>query len=548
MGLFSVLNTGTRGLAASQLGMDVTGQNIANADVEGYSRKRLNTVSAHRKDDSFGQMGYGVEVINIERIRNTYIDQQIRRQNQEVGFFTEVDHTLEAVENIFTEPSDTGLMQYIDQFFDSWENLANNPSDMAARTMVKTNGEVLTDVFHNLSGELRDLKDTRNDEIRNRVDKINQITSEIHNLNNEIASVEINSQNANDSRDHRDRLLKELSNIIEIEAIENERGQITLSTAGNILVSPVDVQKVELTTHQHNRPDGTSYMQLGLRFANSKRPFIPTGGELKGLIDSRDTLIPSYEKELDLLAQTMAAEINRVHNGGFSLQGYTGIDFFDPNPTGASDISLSASILSDVKNIAAAQGGETRQATETGVIHTYGAVPVNLSHRDILSQSITVTNETTGTVLTEGVDFHIDHQMGTFQLLNSSYDGDPMTIEYSFNTGGFSGAGDNANALAVAQLRHTQTMHADSMGTPTATFDQFYSSFIGTLGINRNEASSNLETRTFLVDQYETHQDSISGVSLDEEMAEMIKFQHTYQAAARIISTADRMLEVLMNM
>ncbi|MFW6253741.1 MAG: flagellar hook-associated protein FlgK [Chitinivibrionales bacterium] len=546
MGLFSVLNVGTRGLAASQLGMDVTGQNISNADVEGYSRKRLNTTASYRGDDSFGQMGFGVEVKNIERIRNTYIDQQIRRQNQEVGFFSEADHTLEAVENILTEPSDTGLMEYIDQFFDSWENLANNPSDMAARTMVQTNGNVLTDVFHNLSGELRDLKDTRNDEIRNRVDKINQITAEIHNLNTEIASVEINDQNANDSRDHRDRLLKELSSIIEIDVTENERGQITVTTSGNILVSPVDVQEVELTTTQHQRSDGTSHMELGVRFANSKRDLVPTGGELKGLIDSRDILIPSYEKQLDTLAQSLVSEINQIHHSGYTLEGYTGIDFFEPDPTGASDISLSASILSDVKNIAAAQGGETRQATETGISHTYGNNPVSLAHRDI--QSITVTNEDTGVVLTEGVDYAIDNRMGTFQLLNSSYDGVPMTIEYSFSTGGFAGAGDNANALAIGQLRHAQTMNADSVGEPTATFNQFYSSFIGTLGINRNEASSNLQTRKFLVEQYETHQDSIAGVSLDEEMAEMIKFQHTYQAAARVISTADRMLEVLMNM
>ena len=90
-------------------------------------------------------------------------------------------------------------------------------------------------------------------------------------------------------------------------------------------------------------------------------------------------------------------------------------------------------------------------------------------------------------------------------------------------------------------------MAPDALGNPTTTFDQYYSTVIGRLGFARNEAASNLETREFLIEQYETHQDSIAGVSLDEEMAELIKFQHTYQAAARVITTANQMLDVLMN-
>ena len=91
-------------------------------------------------------------------------------------------------------------------------------------------------------------------------------------------------------------------------------------------------------------------------------------------------------------------------------------------------------------------------------------------------------------------------------------------------------------------------MSPDGLGNDTATFDQYYGAMIGQLGLERNEADSNLETREFLVNQYEAHQDSIAGVSLDEEMAELIKFQHTYQAAARVISTANQMLDVLMNL
>lgn len=562
MGLFSVLGVGVRGLTASQLGMDITGQNIANADVEGYSRKRLNMTADYRWHEAYGQMGFGVEVVNIERVRNELIDQQIRKQNHKVGTYEEIDHTLEAIENIFTEPSDTGLMNYIDQFFNSWENLASNPADIASRTMVKTNAEILVNVFHNVSGELRDLRNTRNDEVSNRVENINLITGELYNLNKEIATIEIGGQNANDSKDRRDFLLKNLSNLIEISVIENTTGQITVTTGGNILVSPVNSVNLEITSSSFTRSDGTSYSSIGVRFEGSHRSFTPTGGELKGLFDSRDIHIPEYEAKLDELAIGLAQKINTQHVAGYNLMGYSGINFFDPQTTGASNINLSASIISNVRNIAAAQAQDTQiantnifaagdldfgnivQLTKTGVPSTGPADPNNA--RNIVQSTPVVS--IAGTVLVENTDYHIDYISGTIQMLHNGNNGNAVSVDFDYNTGDWAGPGDNTNAVSISQLRHNMTMEVDPLGTPTATFDQFYGSFIGKLGLARNEAASNLETRKYLVEQYETHQDSIAGVSLDEEMAELIKFQHTYQAAARVISIANIMLDTLINL
>ena len=561
MGLFSVLGIGTRGLMASQLGMDITGQNIANADVEGYSRKRLNLAADYRYDGTYGQMGFGVEVINIERMRDEFIDQQIRGQNKELGYYEEIDHTLEAVENIFTEPSDTGIMHFIDQFFDSWENLANNPADIAARTMVRTNGEILTNAFHNISSELRDLRSTRNDEISNKVEEVNGLVNEIFNLNKEVAAVEINDQHANDSRDRRDLLLKRLSKIIDIHVIENDLGQVTVTTAGNIIVSPVDVQELEVTSSVFTRPDGTNYADIGVRFSKSKRPYTPTGGEMKGLFDSRDIFIPEYESWLDTLAIGLVQEVNAQHVLGYNLMGYNGFYFFDTQVTGASNINLSATVLSDVKNIAAALGlatqpaitnnvavgalnfGTIYQLTTDGVPSTGSGDPDNA--KNIAQGTVVVTIG--GTALIEGIDYSVNYITGTIQMLHNGYDNNAVTIDFDYNTGGFPGVGNNENAIEISKLRHALTMSPDPLGNPTTTFDQYYSTLIGRLGFARNEAASNLETREFLIEQYETHQDSIAGVSLDEEMAELIKFQHTYQAAARVITTANQMLDVLMN-
>ncbi|MDG5814504.1 flagellar hook-associated protein FlgK [Chitinispirillales bacterium ANBcel5] len=559
MSLLSSLNTGTRGLFASQMAMDIAGQNISNADVEGYSRKRLNLSTESRYDSALGQVGMGVSIVNIERMRNTFIDDQIRRQNVEVGYFEEMNHTFRRIENIFTEPGDTGVLHFMDQFFDSWQNLANNPADLSARTMVKTNAEILTNVFHNVAGELRDLRQTRNDEITQKVNRINQITEQIYNLNLEIGAVEVGGQNANDSRDQRDRLLKELSKITDISMTENKMGQITVSASGSILVSPVNHQKLEMTTSSQKTSDGKSVTDIAIRFAESKRPFNPGGGHLKGLFDSRDISVPQYQDYIDQLALSLVEHVNSLHTAGYTMEGYSGVFFFDPETTGASDIEISASIASDVHNIAAASAGEIQSAVTNTVAptaHQYGDPPAQLFRvpdatppveaRNIVRDSVVV--RTADNLLREGVDYHINYQNGTFQLLHNGYDDQEFTIDFNYRTGGFMGPGDNSTALNIAQLRTDLVMNPDTVGNHTSTFSEFYSSFIGKLGLSKNQSQNNLETREFLVEQYQSHQDSISAVSLDEEMANLIRYQHTYQASARLISTTDRMLDVLMNM
>jgi flagellar hook-associated protein 1 FlgK len=559
MGLFSTLHIGSRGLFASQLAMDVTGQNIANADVEGYSRKRLNLQTDYRYDGIYGQVGMGVDIVSIERIRNSFIDEQIRRQNQEVGTYDEISTTLESIENIFCEPNETGLVTYIDQFFDSWQNLTNNPSDLSARTMVKTNAEILSDVFHNVSGELTSLRQTRNDEIIQRMNKVNEYCKEIFNLNSEIGAVEIGNQNANDSRDRRDLILKELSKLIDITTVENDQGQLTVTSDGNILVSPVGYQELETSTGTVRLPDQSTLTEVSLRLANSKRPYNPQSGQIAGLIESRDTVIPQYQLKLDELARSIASSVNELHQQGFSLDGISGISFFDQDITGASDIALSASILSNIRNIAAASGGEAHPAVQNisaAPAHAFGGAGVQLwrdpaalppvNANNIISNTVVVRSPTA--VLEEGVDYFINYVDGTMQMLHNGYDATNLTIDFQYRTTGFSGPGNNTNAVAIAGLRSDLTMSPDILGNGTSTFTEYYSSVIGNLGLSRNEADSNLKTREYLISQYEAHQDSIAGVSLDEEMADLIKYQHTYQAAARLISTTSEMLDVLMNM
>ena len=537
MSLFSVLNVATSGLSASQLGMDVSGQNIANADVDGYSRKRLNSSADYRTDGTYGQMGIGVDVINIQRMRDGFIDDQIRQQGQQVGYYTQVNQTYQNLQGVFTEPSNTGLQQYMDQFFDSWQNLANNPSDTAARTMVKTDGDVLCTTFNNLATQLSNARSGMNDQISQDADKVNQLTKDIFNLNSEIASAQLSGQNANDSLDKRDQDMTQLAGLIDFTSQENSQGEVTISTGGSIIVSPAYQQNLETTTSTYKAADGTTITDVGLRFADSKITYTPQSGEIRGFIDSRDQVIPEYQKQLDALANTMVSKVNAVHETGYDLNGVSGNDFFDPTTTGASDIKLSPTIESNVQNIAAAAGGQTLVAPAQNLVMTFGQQPpANLGNTNINQNSVIV--KAGNTTLTEGTDYQVNYQTGDIQLLHAGYNGTPLTATYTYTAGSSQGVGDNANALAIAQLRESMTMDSDTLGNPTSTFDENYASMIGRLGEETNEATSNLNSRTSLVTQYQNQQDAVAGVSLDEEMANLVQLQHTYEANARVVTTA----------
>jgi flagellar hook-associated protein 1 FlgK len=567
MSLFSVLGVGNSALNSAQIALDVTSQNIANADVDGYSRKRVNQVASYRQDARFGEMGMGVDLINIERIRSAQVDLQIRTQNEQVGFYETLDFALENVENILNEPSETGIQAFLDDFFDSWDNLANNPADLAARTMVKTQGEMLTGVFTNISSELSNLKAAQNDEMVSIVEKINNMSAEIYNLNNEIAKVELGNQNANDSRDRRDFLIKDLSKLIDLDIFEADDGQITVTTSGNILISPVSVNEIEIYESAATRDNTKAYNQYTIRMKSSRNPITPKGGELKGVMVARDEAIPKFESWIDTLAVGLVEKINDQHKSGYNINGYTGFNFFDPTTTGADDIAISASIMSDVNNIAAAKGTNSTDAIPNTLVAgelDFGNSPVQLTKTLGRSWTAADTNQEkatniavgsvvaklngSGSTLKEGVDYSINYIQGTIQMLHNGYDSTAIDVEFNYETGGFPGPGNNANAIEIASLRDALTMSEDFNGNGTASFTDFYAAAIAELGLDRSSSISNLETRKYLLEQYETTQDSIAGVSIDEEMSNLVKFQNSYKSAARIITTAQAMLDVLMNL
>lgn len=564
MSLFSSLNVGMKGLHAAQVSIDATGQNISNANTEGYSRKRVEMQADAVQSDLFGELGSGVEVTSIVRVRNAFLDRQTWEQLGDKGYYTEMDKGMVRMENILREPSDDGLASHMDEFWSSWQDLANNPSDLSAREAVKASATTMIDVFRAAYKQIEDYGLTMNNPLAQKVKLVNDLTGQIYELNERIAGVEANpTENANDTRDQRDILVRKLAELVDVQTIEDAQGRAIITSGGNLLVGPSDAMDLETYGVDKLLSDGTLSSELRVRFSDSRRTFEPRAGELKGIMDSRNTTLTSYLESLNTMAGAIVTQVNNLHVSGYNLNRNSGIHFFDPDKLKANEIRLSDAVSGSSANIAGAKGGTIVNVDEFATVVPGAGAPTmdlksfNASYKDLVQGSVRILRPDLSVappvdeVLQEGAgkDYVVDYEAGVVTFLNFSKltAGEGLKVKIQYNSTGYPGNGNGQNALEIAQLRHRTTMGDDSDGNPTQSIGEFYSAVIGRLGIEKNQNSSRLETKTFLVAQMDAEQASLSGVSLDEEMANMIKFETSYQASAKFISTINTMMDVLMS-
>ncbi|HSQ42398.1 MAG TPA: flagellar hook-associated protein FlgK [Fibrobacteraceae bacterium] len=554
MSLISGLSIGKSGLNAAQLQLSVTGENITNADTDGYTRKVVSLTSSSRADEIYGEMGCGVSVQMIERVRNVFLDQQYNDQTSDSSYADTLATQYSALESIYNETDDTGIADALDDFWDAWSDVANNPSDKSSRETLVSTTTILIDRIQSASSELQEMKDTINDQIEASVDEINSIAQQISELNKAIVAAEgLDSSAANDSRDARDELLNELASIADIEYIEDSTGAVTVTLSGSMLVSPQSAFTLETSQETATNSDGTSYSITTMHFKGSSSTIEASGGSLAALVKMRDEVIPSYEEELDSMVSSLVTQVNALHLEGYTLYGLTGVNFFDPDGLTASTISLSAAVEDDCNNIAAAQGGSTETVSGVSVTsdaeNTLTLTSINSKYRDLLDDSV-VVYDSSGNLLEEGADadYVIDYELGTIQIINTTDypSGSSFTVDFSYNTSGFSGSGDGNNALSIAGLRDTDITDPDDSGEYTHTLAEYFAASVGRLGVESSEAETSSETQESLLEQIESQVSSVSGVNLDEELTNMIKYQQSYNASAKFISTISDVLDTLM--
>jgi flagellar hook-associated protein 1 FlgK len=554
--IFGIMSSASKALIVQQKAVKITGNNIANVNTPGYSRQRLNLSSDIPVNTSYGPIGTGVKAVGVERIYQRFLGVQINNETQSLGQWQAQKDTLERVEMVFDETGGYGLNQVMSEFWNGWQDLTNNPSGQVQRSVLSAKGEVLASTFNKVYQDLQTDQQEIDAMISESVDEINRFAEQIADLNLKIIQTESGGYNANDYRDQRDLALKELSERIGINSFEEADGGVSVLVGrGQTLVQGTHQNTISTQANANGLED--------VIWVDSSNNIVMlndgiSGGKLRGWLDTRDQDIRNYLNRLDTLSQSLMDGVNSLHALGFDLGGLGGIDFFTGSATasgsmdGLLDITAEeggAGNLSVTLVAGAAERMDTDpitgdiQITIVDIVSTRDTIAALLqSHSAIATAAATASGGTAWT-LGDGTDtVTLAGGMSAAGIqVNSDIVNDTNLIAAASDPG--DKPGDNRNAIAIANLQEALTMSGG-----TATFGSYYASLVSDVGHAVVQADSYHGHQSQMVTQLENYRESISGVSIDEEMVNLIKFQNAYQAAAKLISTADEMLQTVMNM
>ncbi|MCB0350801.1 MAG: flagellar hook-associated protein FlgK [Bdellovibrionales bacterium] len=469
--IWSMMDVGKRSMMNSQSALQTVSHNVANKNTEGYSRQRVELQSAEPTGQGKMRMGNGAKATGVTRVSNQFLEKQVEKEGNVLGKKTATSETLTRVEQVFNEQMNKGLNKFMGEFFNSFREMSNSPENLALRNLVKESADFMTKDFQRIDTQLKTIQSEVDFQMATEVSEVNGLTREIAQLNDKIKMVELNALEANDERDRRDLLIKQLSEKLNIRYGESEDGIMTI-TAGNtgVLVSGSQQRDlfVAASAAREGKREGTVdvfYKPNDNSTAVNLTDQI-TGGRLGGLIEIRDEFINKTMDGMDEMAYTLANQVNSVHHQGYDRYNNKGQDFFH------------------------LEGGKAGAASRIKV-----------------SDAI--------------------HQNAGFIVAAAQ----PFS------------SGDNRIANMISSLQYEQPLAGGE-----STFDDFYANIVGNVGISANRANSELDSQKGIVDQLKNIRESISGVSLDEETAKMIEFQKSFDASARLIRTADEMMDTVLNL
>ncbi|MFJ7639482.1 flagellar hook-associated protein FlgK [Peribacillus sp. NPDC097225] len=514
---FMGLETAKRGLSTSQGALYTTGNNVSNANTVGYSRQRVNlqqtsgfpTVGMNSPLVA-GQIGTGVAAETVQRIRDSFLDAQYRTQSNKIGYYGAMSESLSKMEGIMNEPTDSGLAATMEKFWNSLQGLTANTENSGAREVVASTGVMVADTLNYYYNSLTSVKTDIGNQINVKANEINTIIDSIDQLNQQISKVEPHGYIPNDLYDKRDVLVDNLSQLVSInvKSVKPSAYGIASDVAtglynielmnkdGSSYVPPINLVSVNKTGMQGTAKvevsyDDTSGAVDGVKFGSKTMTDFNFSGELAGLIESF-----GYKKS----------------------DGTTGGSYPD--------------MLQKLDNMTKAF------VNEFNVIHQEGFA--------------------LGAGTKSGINFFeisADGSAAQSIKVNSTILGDSSKIAAGKKSGA---SGDNENAKLLADLKKKAFSDYQTFKTSTGiedlkkmkltgSFDTYYSGIIGNLGVDSQSAQKNLSNSTVLAASVDQNRASVSSVSLDEEMTDMIKFQQAYNASARMVTMVDEMLDKIIN-
>lgn len=616
---FAGIEMGKRGLMASNMAISTAGHNITNADTEGYSRQRVEMRAydpLYRADlsraETAGQIGQGVDVESVKRVRDELVDSRIVEQSNLESYWSTREKYYSMIEEIYNEPDDISVRSNMDKFWESWEELSLYPETKAARQAVVTRGETLAESIKQQYTGLAGIGNLLNGDIESTVKQINDYASRIAALNEQIVRSEAMGDNPNDLYDKRDLYVEKLSSLANITRDNRDADEFMVHLNGQILIQG----GVARSFNVEPMIDNNGYSKVVWSDTGDKVQV--AGGTLGALIELRDVDVRNELQNLNTMTLNFMDLVNDIHRNGVGANNVTGLDFFIEQPfvtnalgnydrdgDGTEDSSYIFRLTGTHELNPQQQIGLEGKITISG---KNGNIDIDYFAADTVEAVINRINDSEGEVkayldrnnnlVLKGVaayaednpDFVIRHvedsgffltgysgilkesgTEGAFdftttnaidKLANAQYTVSPVlnpagymavntaikndVLSVAAATRGADGRveiGDNSAAVAIAALRNSEIMVGESK-----TFDDYFADSVTNVGLKGEQAELNYENQVAIMDDLRSLRDSVSGVNIDEELADIIKFQQGYNIAAKLVTIMDELLDTVMGL
>lgn len=615
---FSGIELGKRSIMAHSDAIQTAGHNISNANVEGYSRQRVQMKEfdpLYKPDlerlERPGMIGQGIDTQSVERVRDEMLDNRITEEQHYESYWETRSKYYTMIEQIYNEPEEVSIRSNMDKFWQGWQELSMHPENQASRQAVVTRGESLTDSIKTKWEGLTGVGNLINADIEATVKQVNDYANQIAAINGEVVRSRGMGDNPNDLLDRRDLLVDKLSKLINITTDRRDSDEFFVHVNGQVLVQGGIARNFELeAVTDNNGYDKLKWKDTGI-------DAVISGGTLGALIELRDVDVRNEIQSLNTMTMNFADLVNDVHRNAYGANNVSGLDFFtqhsfvenvngnyDRDGDGQMDHSYIFRFTGTTKLNPQEQIGLEGTMTLSGPSEN---VRVPYHPTDTVEAVINRINDSNGEVKAyldrnnnlvlkgttaknvENPDFVIRHVedsgfflTGYSGILNGSgsagaYDyaqadavnslagaqfavspvlnpagyievnqaikNDVQSVAAAFmDESGHVNSGDARAAVEIASIRNTKVMIGHER-----TFDDYFADSVTNVGLKGEQAENNFNSHMAIMNDLRDLRDSISGVNIDEELSDILKFQHGYNAAAKFVTVWDSLLDTVIN-
>lgn len=570
--LLAGVNVALQSMLSQQAAIAVVEQNVANATTPGYRRQEAvlkagPAISSQGATYSggVGQIGTGVTVEKIRRFSTDFYDTRYRNAVQYAGMYSVESSILSQLEGEFDETSDSSLNNSLNEFWSSWQDLAGDPTNTALKAEVVDVARALAQSIRSRALTVSDLQQQQNNQIAQTVDEVNNAAQELAKLNGEISRVISMDEQPNDLMDQRDALLDKMASLIGSTSTLQPNGEVVVSVNGHVLVQDTNANTILAVSDPSNHNYKTLQWEDG-------KALTPKAGELAGSIEARDTYLADPLDTLNELSAQLVNRVNELHQSGYATGKTTSLSTIADTVTnfGFGAVASGQTELNSGTYAVETQFDGTNW--QFRVLDSTGN-PVNVA----LSDGSGYSSDWQNIPSASGSDIPYDTGRG----LTIAFGGD-SSLYSAANAGSgaasvqfyeqqdlFSGDDafsiavnqnilDNANLLATAsapnapgdgslaqQIASVKTEKI--MDGSQSTVNEYYVTRTAEFGLTLSRVQANYEAYDQISDSVDTGRQSLAGVNLNEEATNLEMYQKTYEAAARVMTTLDEMMNTIIN-